>query len=408
MQEERAMRRGERPPEQSRTKHLPAASLLEPRRLRRFKHNMFLLVALLLIGTLVTFALSSRFTLPNEHESDSAQTNTAEQAFPFVISRGHFSEYPLPRQDSEVMPPAIDDEGRLWFGEMGQNALAVFDPRSRSFQQITPPHGHYSIMGVQIAADDTIWFAEQDANYIGHYFPKTRHFQLYPLPRVQQTTPNDTGQSLLLRSAPNELAFDRHGNLWFTEVNADSLGWLDTHSGRMRHYPLAKSHSVQKLAPYGLTLDPEGDIWFTEANSNQFGRFDPSTGQMRFFSWPGSQTPFKEIASDGQGRLYLTTFTSNLLLGFDPRTDTFTPFYAPSPSNRTGSGYGLPDLAIASSGDVWVTDPAANALLRLDTVTHGFTAYPIPTPASLPLGIVMAANQALWFTEIQKIGMLQL
>ena len=40
-------------------------------------------------------------------------------------------------------------------GEMGRNALAVFDPRTQAFQEITPPHGRSGIMGIQVAADDT-------------------------------------------------------------------------------------------------------------------------------------------------------------------------------------------------------------------------------------------------------------
>lgn len=396
----------ERIPERGEVERLPVTAPLERGRAHRGKRNAFLLFVLLLVGSTVAFALAYALMLLNGPEGNAARTTAPEQAFPFAVARGRFHEYPLPQQDSEIMPPVIDHEGHLWFGEMGQNALAVFDPTTRSLRQITPPHGHYSIMGVQVAADDTVWFAEQDANYIAHYFPATGHFQLYPLPEIMQPDPEHAGKFLPLASAPNELAFDSKGNLWFTEFNADALGWLNTRSGQMRHYALAKPHSVLKLAPFGITLDPAGMIWFTEANSDQFGRFDPSTGQIQLFSWPGSHTPFKEIASDRQGRLYLTTFTSNLLLSFDPYAATFTPYYAPSTINHAANGYGLPGLAVSPSGDVWVTDPAENALVRLDTAAHRFIVYPVPTPASLPLGIAIGASQSIWFTEIHKIGKL--
>jgi len=45
-----------------------------------------------------------------------------------------------------MMRPAIDHEGRIWFGEMGLNHLAVFDPRTRTFRQVTPPQGRSGIM----------------------------------------------------------------------------------------------------------------------------------------------------------------------------------------------------------------------------------------------------------------------
>src|SRR5437016_12724999 len=59
---------------------------------------------------------------------------------------GNFHEYPLPQSNSGMMRPAIDHEGRIWFGEMGRNYLAVFDPRTQTFRQMVPPHGQDGIM----------------------------------------------------------------------------------------------------------------------------------------------------------------------------------------------------------------------------------------------------------------------
>jgi streptogramin lyase len=129
------------------------------------------------------------------------------------------------------MRPAIDHEGRIWFGEMGHNYLAVFDPGTQTFQQMTPPHGASGIMGIVVASDDTIWFAEQYANYIGHYNPTTQRYQLYNLPLLSVPDPNNKHNTLTLPSAPNDIAFDARGNLWFTELNADSLAMLDPHTG---------------------------------------------------------------------------------------------------------------------------------------------------------------------------------
>src|ERR1700730_5222818 len=52
-----------------------------------------------------------------------------------------FKEYPLPQDNSGLMRPAIDQQGDIWFGEMGQNYLASFDPKSQKFQQIKHTHG---------------------------------------------------------------------------------------------------------------------------------------------------------------------------------------------------------------------------------------------------------------------------
>src|SRR5207248_1532578 len=177
-----------------------------------------------------------------------------------------------------------------------------------------PPHGRSGIMGVLVGPDDTIWFAEQYANYVAAYFPATGQFHIYPLPTVTTPDPGNPSQILTLPSAPNDLAMDTHGNIWFTELNADSIARLDPVTGNVQQYPLSSKKSVQALDPYGITIDPKGRVWFTEATNDHVGRLDPTTGAIRFFTMQGPNVPLMEIASDAHGTLWMTSFSSGLLL----------------------------------------------------------------------------------------------
>jgi virginiamycin B lyase len=358
---------------------------------------VLLLLALLLAACGNSFTPSSNIGSIDTHNAHS-QPNTISS----IMATGSFHEYPLPQSNSGLMRPAIDHAGRIWFGEMGYNFLAVFDPHTQKFQQITPPHGRYGIMGVEVASDDTIWFAEQIANYIGHYFPTTGQFQIYPLPTLTAPDPGDISKTLTLPYAPNDLALDKHGNVWFTELNADALGRLDIHRGLFQQFPLSTKKSVQKLNPYGIAVDPQGMVWFTETSTNHVGRLDPTTGQIRYFTMQGPATPLMEIASDAHGIIWITSFSSALLLSLNPNTGRLTPYYAPS----TGGIYGI---AITPTDQVWVTISADNVIARLDGAANRFIYYAIPTSGSLPLGVVVGANNTLWFTEAgrDKIGMLQ-
>ena len=114
--------------------------------------------------------------------------------------------------------------------------------------------------------------------------------------------------------------------------------------------------------------------------------------------------PLMEIASDAQGNIWVTSFSGGLLLRLDPHTSVFTSYYAPFSSPGTGGLYGL---VVTPTGEIWVTVLAENVVARLDVVAHRFIYYAIPTPGSEPLGIVMGANHTLWFTEVDKIGMLR-
>lgn len=302
------------------------------------------------------------------------------------------------------MRPVLDSKGRLWFGEMSYNFLTMFDTQTHTFVEITPPHGAYGVMGVVVAPDDTVWFAEQEANYIGHYFPNTKHFQTYNLPTLHTPDPNNTKKLLALPSGPNDLTFDAHGNLWFTELNADSIAMLNTHTGAIRQYPLSSTKSVQTLSPYGITVDTHGMVWFTESSSNRIGRLDPGNGNIRLFPIAGSPVPLMEIASDTHDIIWATSFNANQLLRLDPATGVFTSYNAPSTTPGSGGLYGL---SITHDDKVWVTVPAENALARFDTSTHHFVYHPIPSPNSFPLGLAMDTQKNIWFTEAasDKIGM---
>ncbi len=360
-------------------------------------------LAFLLLLTFLIAACGDSFTTTSTiGPIESPTVHSQPKTTPSIMASGTFHEYSLPQSNSGLMRPAIDHEGRIWFGEMGLNLLADFDPHTQKFQQITPPHGRSGIMGIVVAADDTIWFAEQYANYIGHYFPATSQFQTFPLPILTVPDPGLAGKTLALPSAPNDLVLDKKGNIWFTELNANALGRLNINSGQTQQYALTTTKTTQSLNPYGITIDPQGNIWFTEASTNQIGRLDPKTGLISYFSMKGSSTPLMEIASDSHSMIWATSFSSGLLLRFSPKTATFTSFYASS----SGGLYGI---TITPEGQVWVTITAANAIANLDPAANRFIDYVIPSTGSLPLGVVMGANDSFWFTEAgsNKIGMLK-
>lgn len=322
------------------------------------------------------------------------------------MATGKFQEFALPQSGSGLMRPVLDSRGRVWFGEMNRNYLGSFDSRIGKFWQQTPPDGKYGIMGIVAAPDDTIWFAEQYADYIGHYFPQSGTYKTYQLPTISQPDPSNAGKTLSLPSAPNDIALDKHGTLWFTELNASAIGSLNTATGAMHQYPLTGAQKGQALNPYGIAVDPQGMIWFTEATSNRLGRLNPANGQVSYFAPPGVTSSLMELASDARGQLWATTFSTGQLICFNPAQNNFTLYNAPTPNGESGGMYGV---TVASNGDIWVTVTSENLLARLDVKAQRFFYYPIPTPNSQPIGLVESANHEIWFTESggNKIGMLQ-
>ncbi len=372
--------------------------------IKRPLHLLLLLLSFLLLSA----CGNSISPTPNSAAGPSRPPKIIQQpdTTPAITATGNFRAYALPQTQSGIMRPAIDHKGHIWFGEMGHNSLAVFDPLSKQFQQMTPPHGADGIMGITVAPDDSIWFAEQYANYIGHYFPATHHFKLYMLPTITTPNPSNPHKILTLPLGPNDIALDAHGNVWFTEANADSLGMLNVQTGKFKHYPLTPHKSVQTLYPYGITVDPSGNIWFTESALSVIGRLDPHTGSIQTFTTHNAAAPLMEIASDSHGNIWATSFSSGLLARFAPSNDTFTYYYTPYTGSSPGGLYGL---TITPQNEIWLTITGENTIARLDPVANHFLYYPITTTGSSPFGLVVDAHHTVWFTAAgnDEIGMLQ-
>src|SRR6266568_9066881 len=96
---------------------------------------ILLLIALLIAACGDTFTP----TTSTVGSIDSPTIHSQPKTTPSIMASGTFKEYSLPLSNSGLMRPAIDHTGRIWFGEMGHNLLAVFDPHTQKFQQITTP-----------------------------------------------------------------------------------------------------------------------------------------------------------------------------------------------------------------------------------------------------------------------------
>jgi len=368
---------------------------------------LFSLVLSCLLICLLAACGDASPTTTNAGAAGAPSTTQNQSTLPIQMAIGKFKEFALPQNNSGLMRPIVDTQGRVWFGEMNRNYLGSFDPRSGKFWQQTPPMGKAGIMGMAAAPDGTIWFAEQYADYIGHYFPQTGQYKTYQLPTITTSDPSNAGKTLSLPSAPNDIALDTHSTLWFTELNANAIGSLNTATGETHQYALSSDPKASSLDPYGITIDPQGTIWFSESSTNRLGKLNPATGQISYFTPPGVTTPLMELASDAHGQIWVTTFGAGQLLRFDPTRATFTTYNAPALNGiDPGALYGL---TIASNGDAWVTVGSENVLARLDVKAQRFVYYTIPTASSLPLGLVEGANGSIWFTEAgsNKIGMLQ-
>lgn len=108
--------------------------------------------------------------------------------------------------------------------------------------------------------------------------------------------------------ALGDLAFDRIGALWFTELAPGAIGRLHR-SGGITTYPItwhpvvstvAATPSVKPQYPWGITFDRVGNRWFTAIVTNEIVRRSPN-GALRRFAIPTAESAPLALARGAGG-----------------------------------------------------------------------------------------------------------
>ena len=313
-----------------------------------------------------------------------SQQQPAQQAnLPQGAVAAHEKVYHLPGPNPALMNPTIDQQGRIWVGEMGQNKLAMLDPTTGKVQGWTPPGGQFNIMEEVVDSQGNIWFTEEAANYIGRFDPATQTFQTFPLGKVNGNI-----------AGPEALTMDHQGNLWFTEVTGGALGRLDPTTGAITTFPLPAASGAAPTYPYALAITADGAVWYGALSGGQVGRLDPATGAVTTYSVNNPKAQIYSMTVGPDGGVWFTELLSDTIGRIDPQTDQITVVNVP---HTLGDPATLYD--VVTRGDaLWFTSTGANALVRYTPTSGQFQFYQLATPSSVPFGLAVGGDGALWFT----------
>lgn len=292
--------------------------------------------------------------------------------------------YALPNPNPALMNPVVDQQGRVWFGEMGANKLAMLDPATGKVSEWTPPNGQYNIMNEVVDKQGNVWFTEEAANYIGRFDPATQTFKSYPLNTV-------SGKS----AGPEAITLDAQGDVWFTEVTAGALGRLNPTTSKLTVYPLPSTPLGGQSFPYALTIASDGRVWYGDLTGGSVGELDPATGTVAQHHTPDPKSEVYSMTVGPDGAVWYTELLANSIGRIDPATGEITQITVPT--TTAGAPATLYSL-VTRDNALWLTSTGANALVRFIPATGHFSFFTLKQPQSVPFGLALAPNGALWFT----------
>ena len=266
------------------------------------------------------------------------------------------------------------------------------------------------------------------ANYLATINLSTKsewdyQFKPYPRPKGESTKVIITEYDLPRRDGePHDAVMDSEGMIWYADFVAPILGRLNPRTGEFKEWPLPEIKAGFPPGSLGVALDPKGNPWIGRAFQGGVATMDKKTEKITSYRIPKEfdnefvRNTFIAVGNDGTV-CFDDPFNRNIFV-LDPETGKVNgypayPGWKFDLGTRNGTGpngekdtHFMYGVAMDSKGICYWGDTANRNIGAIDTRTGKTELYPTPTPNSFPHRIEMAADDQLWFAEInaKKIG----
>jgi streptogramin lyase len=194
-----------------------------------------------------------------------------------------------------------DRQGRVWFSDIGNNAVGWFDPRTgKNGTYPIPPvpgrTGGEQVYGLSMSPDRKhVWYCQVGIGSFGSFNTETLKFE------TQVSLPSAT-------SGPRRMSISDDGVLYLALYGAGQLAAYDTRALKMIGvYDLPDRAS----APYATTWDPKRRVvWIATSNANVIYRFDPKDRSFGVLPLPRERAFLRSINIDKQTGALVTSYAN--------------------------------------------------------------------------------------------------
>jgi virginiamycin B lyase len=282
---------------------------------------------------------------PAAEESPSSPPASVEGELTFAVQ-----SYPVPAgsRPHDVAPAA---DGGVWYTAQGSGELGWLDPESGEVREVALGSGS-APHGVIVGPDEAPWVTDGGRNAIVRVDPDSLKVTEFPLPG------SASGANL------NTAAFDGAGILWFTG-QAGWYGSVDSATGEVSVFPAPRG-----AGPYGITATPAGEIYYSSLAGSYLGAIDRSNGEVTANDPPTARAGLRRVWSDSSGRLWVAEWFAGQVGVHDPADGSWQEWPLP------GDGPMAYAVYVDETDAVWLTDFTANAIVRFDPETETFLSFP--------------------------------
>ena len=283
-------------------------------------------------------------------------------------------EYALPAPNAVREAVLLGNPQKLYVADVASNRMFTVDPVTGQtgvldipWQDPVGPHTLHR------APDGSLWIAPFVTSVVAHLDVKSNSWTTFPM---KTTSGKGVGIHDLSAGANHELLTDKAGNIWFSDIGNDAVGYLDPATKQIGIYPAPKVKGREGNGSlYGFVMSPDQEhVWYSELAIGHIGSFNVKTRKFEdSVQLPLNSGP-RRIAISEDGILYAALYGSGQLFAYDTR------------KHKAVGTYDLPDRAsapYATTWDpvrkvVWIPTSNADVIYRFNPADRSITALPMP------------------------------
>lgn len=288
-------------------------------------------------------------------------------------------EYEVPAPNAIREALLLGSPAQLYVADVSTSRIFKIDPQSGYTSALDiPSETEVGPHSLHRGPDGSLWMAPFISSVVAQLDVGSQTWKTWGMKDAR-------GQSAEIHDlsfgADHSLLTDKDGNIWFSDVGSNSVGYLNPQSG---HIELYKAPAIEgrpsSSGLYGIVMTSDREhLWFSELRIGNVGSFNIRTRQFEnSFQLPSNGGPRRLSISDDD-ILYVPLYGRGQLVEYDTR------------NNRQVGIYDLPDRATAPYSVtwdprrkvVWVTTTNGDVLYRFDPATKQFTVLPLPREGAL-------------------------
>jgi len=230
-----------------------------------------------------------------------------------------------------------DADGRIWFSDIGNNAVGFFDPGDGQSRVWTAPpspgrDGRTSLYGLSMNRDRSeVWYSQLGNGTFGGFdIAEQEYIGPFQLPDRN--------------AGPRRISINDEDVLYLALYGSGQLAEFDTRTRKMIGiYDLPDTAS----APYSTTWDPvRRVVWIATSNGDVIYRFDPESKSFGVLQLPRTQTFLRMIDVDPRTGVLVSSYGNivdvvqgpRMALIIEPGDGAYPERFSPAGRVRAGSG----------------------------------------------------------------------